>query len=168
MRHRVFGRKLSRNTNERRRLFMVLSRELIARGQIKTTLAKAKAVQSMVEKLITKAKRGSASSKRQMYKVLADGESVQALLAWAKTRFSARSSGFTRIVKLGARAGDASEEVFFSFVDPAPAIVPQPLEKKEEKKPAKIEKPKVVKAKKVVKKTSVKKSALRKKPALRK
>lgn len=126
---------------------MVLVRELIARGQIKTTLAKAKAVQPIVEKLITKAKRGTASDRRQMYKVLADPTTVQALLTWGKIRFASRTSGFTRIIKLGTRAGDASEEVLFSFVDPAPAVVPQP----------KVEKPKVVKAKKVIKKTPAKK-----------
>jgi large subunit ribosomal protein L17 len=80
-----------------------LARELIARGSIRTTLARAKAVQPLVEKLVTKAKKGKATQK--------------SLLADAATRFARRTSGFTRIVKLGPRAGDAAEEVLLQFVD---------------------------------------------------
>lgn len=71
-----------------------LARELIRRGSIRTTIARAKAVQPIVEKLITRAKKGDAN-----------------------TRFAGRTSGFTRIVKLGPRKGDAAEEVLLQFVD---------------------------------------------------
>lgn len=124
MRHGYFGRKLSRTKNERRRLFMVLTRELIKRGKIRTTIAKAKAVQPLVEKLVSKAKSGSRSAVDGIHKLLVDKTSIERLLAWAPTRFSGRSSGFTRIVRLGQRVGDATEEVLLSFVDEAPVIEP--------------------------------------------
>src|SRR3989344_600482 len=117
MRHAVFGKQLSRTKNERRRLLQGLSRELIAHGSIKTTFAKAKAVQPMVEKLVTAAKRTKTES---LKRVLSDWQSTRTLLSDAKTRFSARSSGFTRIVKLGTRRGDNTEEVMLSFMDERP------------------------------------------------
>lgn len=120
MNHGYFGRKLGRNVDERRRLFMVLARQLITLGRIKTTLAKAKAIQPMVDKLITKAKSGSNSSVRQMRKVLASEPTVSALTEMSKNRFAGRTSGYTRIIKLGKRYGDAAEEVVLEFVDAAP------------------------------------------------
>lgn len=117
MRHAVFGRKLSRTKNERRRLFQGLARDIIVHGTIRTTLAKAKAVQPLVEKLITKAKNGEHIDIVQVQRVLDNRQLTQQLLADAKTRFGMRTSGFTKIVKLGKRLGDATEAVLFSFVD---------------------------------------------------
>lgn len=117
MRHGVFGRKLSRTKNERRRLFQGLVREMIEHGSIKTTFAKAKAVQPLIEKLVTRAKKGSQHSLRQALRVIADRRLTAQLFADAKTQFASRSSGFTRIVKLGVRRGDATEEALLTFVD---------------------------------------------------
>lgn len=114
MRHSVFGRGLSRTKNGRRRLLQGLAREVIIRGSIKTSLAKAKAVQPMVEKLVTLAKKGSVG---EVEKILADKDIEKLLNSDAKTRFANRSSGFTRIIKLGKRLGDATEEVYLQFVD---------------------------------------------------
>lgn len=122
MRHGVGGRKLSRTIDERRRLFLILTRFLFLHGSLKTTLAKAKAIQPMVEKLITKAKKGDNASLNQIHKKLADKPTVETLLEWAKTRFSKRSSGFTRIMKLGMRVGDGGEEVMLTFVDELPVV----------------------------------------------
>lgn len=119
MRHSVFGKKLSRTKNERRRLLQSLSREIIVHGSIRTTVAKAKAVQPLIEKLITSAKK---ESKEVLKRTLSDWKVEKLLLSDAKTRFSGRSSGFTRIIKLGTRAGDNTEEVMLSFVDPRPTI----------------------------------------------
>lgn len=116
MRHRYFGRKLSRTKNERRRLLQGIARELIRLGSIRTTLAKAKALQPMVEKLISRAKAGTSAGKQSVRKVLSDKRTEELLLAGAQTRFSARKSGFTRIVKLRPRRGDAAEEVILQFV----------------------------------------------------
>jgi large subunit ribosomal protein L17 len=117
MRHSVFGRKFSRTKNERRRLLQGLVRDLLIHGTIKTTLPKAKAARPIVEKLITKAKNGSHASLNQIEKVLASKNIERALLADAKTRFANRNSGFTRIIHLGKRLGDATEEVLFQLVD---------------------------------------------------
>lgn len=122
MLHGVFGRKLKRNQGERRRLFMQLSRSMFQLGKVKTTIAKAKAVQPLVEKLITKAKSASSSDIREIKKTLSNSETEKMLMEMAKTRFSKRNSGYTRIVKLGKRIGDSSEMVYLEFVDAAPAL----------------------------------------------
>ena len=116
MRHSVFGRKLSRTKNERRRLFWGLLRDLVLRGKIETTKAKAKAVQPLIEKLITKAKKGTGAARR-IERIIPDKKVVKSLLDQAATRFAKRTSGYTRIVKLGSRLGDNTETVFLEFVD---------------------------------------------------
>lgn len=98
---------------------MILARELIEHGQITTTLAKAKAVQPLVEKLITRAKKGKEADRRLVFEVLADKAMTATLMDFAKTRFANRTSGFTRIIKLGPRLGDATETAMLSFVDAA-------------------------------------------------
>lgn len=117
MRHSVFGRKLSRTKNERRRLLQGLARDLIFRGTIRTTISKAKAVQPLVEKLITRAKKNGAGSIIAISRVLSDKKMEKLLFADAGTRFKARGSGFTRIVRLGPRVGDSAETVMLQFVD---------------------------------------------------
>lgn len=117
MRHAVFGKKLSRTKNERRRLLQGLVRELVTHGKIQTTLVKAKAVQPLVERLITKAKKGGNTAKMSLMKVLSHWPSTKILLAEGATRFAGRSSGFTRIIKLGQRGGDSAEMVLLQIVD---------------------------------------------------
>lgn len=138
MRHSVFGRKLSRTKNERRRLFQGLVKELIKRGKITTTLAKAKAVQPLVENLITRAKYAKPDGFRALYQVLGDKTIANVLLAQSQTRFSSRISGYTRIVRLGQRLGDATERVLLQLVDEAvvvdvskPEIAPKAQKKSE-------------------------------------
>lgn len=147
MRHSYFGRKLSRTTNERQQLFRNLLRALIAHGSITTTMPRAKAVQPSMEKLITKAKVGNDSTKRAIFAQLGDKDATRELLGMAQTRFEKRSSGFTRIIKLGLRTGDAAEMVQLSFVD-APVAVSVPAEKKEEKPEKEAKLPKRTKMKK--------------------
>jgi large subunit ribosomal protein L17 len=117
MRHSVYGRKLSRTKNERRRLFAGLVRDLFIRDGITTTLAKAKAVQPIVEKLITKAKVGTEFKRRQVDAVLTNRILTASIFEAAKTRFANRTSGFTRIIKLGKKRGDATDTALLSFVD---------------------------------------------------
>lgn len=138
MRHSVFGRKLSRTKNERRRLLQGIARELILHGSVRTTHARAKAVQPLVEKLVSHAKKARSTNVHgtQIRKVLADKATEKLLLADALTRFAARTSGFTRIVKLGPRTGDAAEEVMLQFIDERVVVevVKTPEKSKEEKK----------------------------------
>ncbi len=157
MRHSYFGKKLSRTKNERKNLLRNLARSMFLHGSIKTSKAKAQAVRGMVEKLITKAKKGTEQKKREIFSVLHEKDIVEKLMDMASTRFASRTSGFTRMVHLGPRRGDATEEVILSFVDEAivtevvtpkgekavkserkPVVVKEP-EKKE--KPARIKKP---------------------------
>ena len=120
MKHGYFGRKLGRNKDERKRLFRNLSSALIMHGRIHTTLAKAKSIQPMVEKLITQVKRGTNGAILEVNKTLSDNTTYTTLLEMAKSRFTARTSGYTRIIKLGTRVGDAAEMVYLEFVDAAP------------------------------------------------
>lgn len=129
---------------------MVLARQLIQKSSIQTSLAKAKAVQPMVEKLITSAKKGTMSAQREILKNISDSQSLQMLLSWVPTRFASRKSGFTRIIKIGTRLGDGTEKVALSFVDPAPVSTPSQA--------VKVTKPKEVKPKATKVKRRVKKS----------
>ncbi len=153
MRHAYFGKKLSRTKNERRRLFRNLLRDLISHGKIVTTLSKAKAVQPLMEKLITKAKIGSQQKEREIFAVLTDKEHTDRLLDMAKTRFAHRSSGFTHIIKLGFRSGDATEKVRLGFIDEE--IVVEQIAPKTEAKQTKIKE-------KIEKKESIKKRVQKK------
>lgn len=152
MKHGYFGRKLSRTNNERRRLFMVLIRDLVTKGSIRTTLAKAKAVQPLVDSVITSVKKGTNASLSHARKVLADEKVLSVLTDMTKTRFAKRTSGYTRIIRLGLRRGDAAEAVQFEFVDPAPVAAEVVKTKKIAEAPKKVEEAAVV-SKKPVKKT---------------
>jgi large subunit ribosomal protein L17 len=117
MRHHYFGKQLSRNTDERKRLIRNLSNSLITVGMITTSKAKAFAIRASVEKLITKAKKNTEVSRRQILADLGDRRIVDTLIEMSKVRFSSRNSGYTRITKIGPRRGDATEMVILSFVD---------------------------------------------------
>lgn len=117
MRHNVYGRKFSRTKNERRRLFQGLVKDLIKHGSIETSLAKAKAIQPMVDKLITKAKQGKTGQFRTAQRTLADKGIAKLFLSEIQTRYGNRTSGFTRIIRIGQQVGDAMERVHLQLVD---------------------------------------------------
>lgn len=137
MRHGYFGRKLSRSANERQQLFKNLVRDIITHGYMTTTIAKAKAVQPLVEQLITHAKKAQASNLIAIRKIITDKRVVNQLLSDAKTRFAGRTSGYTRIIKLGPRLSDATQMVQFSFVDQGQQVEVIAPKKKETKKDSK-------------------------------
>ncbi len=117
MRHQKTRNKLSRDSAHRKALLMNLSKELIEHERIKTTEAKAKAVKPEVEKLITLAKRGDLHARRQALSTLAqDKFTVHKLFAEVAPRYAERPGGYTRILKIGQRAGDATEMVFIELV----------------------------------------------------
>jgi len=158
MRHKIFGRKLSRNTDERKRLLVSLVRDLLVRDFMVTTIAKAKSIQPIVEKLITRAKAGSEADGRRVEAALGDRVLAEKLMEDAKTRFANRTSGFTRVIKVGKRLGDATDTAMISFVDAkivAEVIKPKKEEQKVEK-PSKVEKKTSVKKEKTVKKAKTK------------
>ena len=117
MRHQKTKKKLSRDSAHRKSLLMNLSKELIEHERIKTTEAKAKAVKPEIEKLITLAKKDTLHARRQALSTLAqDKFAVHKLFVDVAPRYVERPGGYTRILKIGQRAGDATEMVFLELV----------------------------------------------------
>lgn len=107
MRHRISGKKLGRDAKGRKALFRSLAASFVHHGFIETSLPKAKAVQSIVEKLITKARKGSPASYGLVHSFLQDQRATRKLISDTAPLPTA-SSGFTRITRVGIRKGDAS------------------------------------------------------------
>ncbi len=121
MRHRRAGKKLGRDSAHRKALYSNLAGALIEHGRIKTTQAKAKAVKPFAEQMITLGKRGDLHARRLALAELRSQDVVHQLFADVAPRFADRSGGYTRIVKLGPRLGDAAEMVYLELVDYQPA-----------------------------------------------
>ena len=117
MRHRVAGRKLSRNTKQRKALFKNLINALVTHGAIRTTEAKAKAIKGLVDKLITKGKGGTVHARRLIAAFLQNKEAVNKIVDELGPVFKDRSSGFTRIIRLGKRRGDDAMMVRLELVE---------------------------------------------------
>jgi large subunit ribosomal protein L17 len=121
MRHRRAGKKLGRDSAHRKALYSNLAGQLIEHGRIKTTAAKAKAVKPFAEQMITLGKRGDLHARRLALAELRSQEIVHQLFADVAPRFAERPGGYTRIVRLGPRNGDAAEMVYLELVDYEPA-----------------------------------------------
>ena len=117
MRHRVGGRKLQRTSAHRAALFRNMSAALIKHEQITTTLAKAKELRPYVEKLITLAKKGGLSNRRLAHARLLDDTQLVKLFDTLAARYQSRNGGYTRVIKAGIRASDASPMAVIEFVD---------------------------------------------------
>ena len=117
MQHNRAGRKLGRTTAHRRALFRNQLSSLIAHERISTTLHKAKELRPLAEKLVTLGKRGGLHARRLAIKQLPDRDAVTKLFDVLAPRFSTRAGGYTRILKLGRRAGDGAETALIEFVD---------------------------------------------------
>ena len=117
MRHRVGGRKLQRTSAHRIALFRNMSAALIKHEQITTTVAKAKELRPYVEKLITLAKKGGLSNRRLAHARLLDDAQLAKLFDTLAGRYAGRNGGYTRIIKAGIRASDASPMAIIEFVD---------------------------------------------------
>ena len=121
MRHGRTGKKLGRDSSHRRALYANLACSLIEHGRIRTTEAKAKAVKPYAEKMITLGRRGDLHARRQVLAELRSQEVVHQLFSDVGPRMADRPGGYTRIVKLGPRFGDAAEMVYLELVDYEPA-----------------------------------------------
>jgi large subunit ribosomal protein L17 len=117
MRHQKAGRKLGRDASHRRALYSNLAGSLITHGRIETTEAKAKAVKPYAEKMITLGKRGDLHARRLAMAELRSNDIVHKLFTDVAPRFAERAGGYTRIVKLGPRQGDAADMVLLELVD---------------------------------------------------
>ena len=138
MRHARAGKKLGRDSAHRKALYSNLAGALIEHGRIKTTVTKAKAVKPHVEQMITLGRRGDLHARRQATAFLRSRDVVHKLFADVAPLFKDRPGGYTRIIKIGTRAGDSAEMAYIELVDeeyvatqreertPDPVVVPEP------------------------------------------
>ena len=116
MRHRNAGFKLGRNTSHRRALLRNLVTSVIIEDRVETTVAKAKAVRPLVEKMITLGKKGDLHSRRQAHSFLMTDASVTRLFEVVAPRYGDRQGGYLRIVRAGFRQGDGGEKAFIELL----------------------------------------------------
>jgi large subunit ribosomal protein L17 len=141
VRHQRTGKKLGRDAAHRKALYANLAGALIEHGRIRTTVTKAKAVRPLAEQMITLGRRGDLHARRQATAVLRSRDVVHKLFAEVAPRFKDRPGGYSRIVRIGPRAGDAAEMAYLELVDEeyvasqreerataAPAVVDEPVE----------------------------------------
>ena len=124
MRHHRSGKKLGRDSAHRKALYSNLTGALIEHGRIRTTEAKAKAVRPIAEQMITLGRRGDLHARRQATAFLRSRDIVHHLFATVAPRFAERPGGYTRIVKIGPRQGDAALMVYLELVDYVPERAP--------------------------------------------
>ena len=117
MRHKVGQRKLQRTSSHRRALLRNMAASLIKHEQIQTTLPKARELRPYVEKLITLAKHGGLSNRRLAHARLLDDTQLNKLFDVLAARYATREGGYTRVIKAGIRAGDASPMAVIELVD---------------------------------------------------
>ncbi|MFM2020768.1 MAG: hypothetical protein RIQ28_256 [Pseudomonadota bacterium] len=117
MRHKVGQRKLNRTGSHRIAMLRNMAASLIKHEQITTGVAKAKELRPYVEKLITLAKKGGLSNRRLAHSRLMDDAQLSKLFDVLATRYADRNGGYTRIIKAGYRASDASPMAIIELVD---------------------------------------------------
>ena len=127
MRHAMKHRKLGRTSSHRHAMFRNQLASLIQHGRIKTTLAKAKELRPLAERLVTRGREGTVHARRMVRQWVPDRKVVKKLFDDVSPRFADRPGGYLRILKLGPRPGDAAEMAYLEFVD-------YEAEAKEEKK----------------------------------
>ena len=133
MRHQKKTVKLGRTAEHRKALLANQVCSLIEHQRIKTTLAKAKAVRPLAEKMVTLGKKGSLHARRTALAVLRQKGAVKKLFDDIAPRSATRNGGYTRIVKLGARKSDSAPVAFIEWVD-APQVVEEPAAEEKGKK----------------------------------
>lgn len=117
MRHQKAGRRLNKNGPHRKALFRNMVTSLLDHEQIQTTDAKAKELRGLADRMITLGKRGDLHARRQALSVIRDKEVAAKLFGELADRYRDRPGGYTRIIKLGHRAGDAAPQAMIELVD---------------------------------------------------
>jgi len=117
MRHRVRGRKLNRTASHRLATFRTLATALFREKKIKTTISKAKELRCFAEPLISKAKADTVANRRLVARHIQDKDVLKELFSEIIPKIGDRPGGYTRIVKLGQRRGDAAEMAIIELVD---------------------------------------------------
>ena len=133
MRHRVSGRKLGRTTSHRRAMFRNQLASFIEHERIRTTLHKAKELRPLAEKMITQGKRDTLHARRQVRRWVDDRSLIKKLFDEIAPRFAERPGGYTRIIKLGPRLGDAAEMAILELVEKGEVAAPEPKKAKGKK-----------------------------------
>jgi len=116
MRHRVAGRKLGRSKNQRKALLRSLATELLLHERIVTTEAKAKEARGVVEKMITHGKKGTLHDRRLALATIPNNAIVSKVFDNLAGRYADRAGGYTRIIKLAPRKGDAAPQAQLELV----------------------------------------------------
>ena len=139
MRHRKGNYKLGRRSDHRLAMFRNLLTALFRHERILTTEAKAKAIRGTADEMVTLAKRESLHARRQVLSMISDTAVVARLFDTTAARFADRHGGYTRIIRVGPRPGDAAPMVFLELVDRAetPADGAKGKDKKKAEKPPK-------------------------------
>ena len=137
MRHLNKGRQLSRSSSHKKALLINLSQDLIEHKRIKTTLAKAKELRPFVEPLITKAKTDTLASRREAARFFSKPGVLQTLFSEVGPKNADRPGGYTRIIKMGVRHGDAAPMAIIELVG-YEGVQAAPAPSAEDKKPAKV------------------------------
>ncbi len=158
MRHRVRSRRLSRTSAHRKAMFRNMVTSLLDHERIQTTDAKAKEVRRIAEQMITLGKRGGLHARRQALRVIRDRRVAAKVFDDLADRYRERPGGYTRVLKLRVRPGDAAAISLVELID-GTASEPVPEEKPVAKKKAAKKKAKTADAKPAAKKKASKKSA---------
>ena len=153
MRHQLSGRQLSRNAPHRWAMLRNMAASLLRHETIRTTVPKAKELRRVVEPLITLGKEDSDANRRRAFAQLRDADVVVKLFETLGPRFKARPGGYTRILRMDPRPGDAAPMALMQLVEADAVAAPAPEEKPKKKKKA---------AKKAAAKPAAKKAAPKK------
>jgi large subunit ribosomal protein L17 len=133
MRHQKKTVKLGRKAEHRKALLANQVCNLIEHQRIKTTLAKAKAVRPLAERMVTLGKNGSIHARRTAFSALRHKDAVKKLFDEIAPRSTERNGGYTRIVRLGQRKSDSASMAFIEWVDAAVVVEEKPAEEKKAK-----------------------------------
>ncbi len=117
MRHACAGRQFGRNSGHRKALLKMLVASLLRNEKIETTIARAKEIRPLAEKMITLAKRGDLHARRQAMSFIQDEAVVKGLFSDIAPRFTSRAGGYTRIVPTRRRMGDAAPMAVIELVE---------------------------------------------------
>ncbi len=122
MRHRVHGRKLGRTSAHRKAMFRNQLTAFFTHERITTTIAKAKELRPLAERMVTLARTGTLANRRRILSMVSDKEVVRHLFDDIAPRFVDRDGGYTRILRIGSRRGDNAEMAIIEFVDYQPKV----------------------------------------------
>lgn len=117
MRHKLKLKKLNRTSSHRKAMMANMAVSLIMNEQIKTTVVKAKVIRPYVEKLVTKARKGTLAARRDIISIIKDKNAAEKLMSVLAARYSERPGGYLRIIKSGFRYGDVAPMAYIEFID---------------------------------------------------